>query len=609
MIFTKNFHLQKNTLVFLLCFSPFTIADDETLSSMTIYTESESKQEIENSSEHNLLQQTELPDLNGALRQDPSVTLNQGSAQMASNLSLRGAGGQGMLTLDGVPLFSDFVGVYSLQRYSLDELDRVTVSHSFDGSSNNSRTLGGAIHLHTRHLQEKDTFLHIEGGSYDSLRESAGSGLTTQFGDFSAVIGRSDVFSGISEAQNGSERDQYEMNHASGKWVKQFDHGKLDASLYFVKSKQDIDGPGLLPDDTFGWVDDTQGKLSDETWVTQLHGQYDLLSNWNTSLQLGFTQDQQKLKYTAIKPFSITNQLFIADWKNTHQFALSKNVNTSIVWGVNAQHQQTLNVPSSQTTISPNVHGELVLDKWKVNADTRLDQNDIYGNHQVFSLGANRSLSQTLNVWAKGGTGYRSPGVSELMHLSGNKNLQGESSAGGEIGVRWNPFSDTEMSVNGYYQNYQNMILFLYDPTVGMVRAGNLPEADVFGVEFQSQHRWTDFWKSGLNYGYMSAKNAENHLYVPYLPENSGTFWNELQLLQPLKMRVDFTIHDGYWFDGGNKMRANTAPRVNALLKYQLMPKMELYLRGENISNNRTMEINSFSVNGATVYFGFKTGF
>ncbi len=564
-----------------------------------------------NQDNHDDLSEMELPDLNGALRQDPSVTLNQGSAQMASNLSLRGAGGQGMLTLDGVPLFSDFVGVYSLQRYSLDELDRVTVSHSFDGSSNSSRTLGGAIHLKTRQLQENDNFLHFEGGSYDTLRESAGGGFTSELGNFSAVVGRSDIFSGISEAQNGIERDEYEMNHASGKWSKNFDKGELDASLYFVKSKQDIDDAGLLPDKTFGWVDDMQGKLSDETWVTQLHGQYDLSSNWNTSLQLGFTQDQQKMKTTMIKPFSITNQLFMADWKNTHQLAFSENTNhrASIVWGVNTQHQQTLNVPLSQTIISPNVHGELLLDKWKFDADTRFDQNDTYGNHQVFSFGINRSLSQTTSVWAKGGTGYRQPGVSELMHpIYGNKTLQGESSRGGEMGLRWHPLLDTEISVSSYYQNYQQMILFLFDPTVG-VRAGNLPNTDVFGTEIQSQHRWSGFWKSGLNYGYISAKNAENHLYVPYLPEHQGLFWNELQLLQPLKMRVDLTFHDAYFFDGGNTQKANAAPRVNALLKYQLTPKTDLYLRGENIGNNRTMEINNFGVNGAAVYFGLQTGF
>jgi outer membrane cobalamin receptor len=219
-------------------------------------------------------------------------------------------------------------------------------------------------------------------------------------------------------------------------------------------------------------------------------------------------------------------------------------------------------------------------------------------------------LSQTTNVWAKGGTGYRQPGVSELMHpIYGNKTLQGELSRGGEIGLRWNPFFDSEINISGYYQNYQQMINMQYDPAVGTVRAGNLPKANVFGAEIQSQHRWSDFWKSGLNYGYMFAKNAENNLYVSNLPEHQGAFWNELQLFQPLKMRVDLTFHDAYWLDGANKMRANAAPRVNVLLKYQLTSKTDLYLRGENIGNNRTMEIYNFGVNGAAVYFGLQTGF
>jgi vitamin B12 transporter len=107
---------------------------------------------------HDDLKDLELPDLNGVLRQEPSITLNQGSGQMASDLSFRGARGQGMLTLDGVPLFSDFVGVYSLQRYSINELESVTLSRSFDGNSLASRTLGGSIHLKTRSATRKRQF-------------------------------------------------------------------------------------------------------------------------------------------------------------------------------------------------------------------------------------------------------------------------------------------------------------------------------------------------------------------------------------------------------------------------------------------------------------------
>ena len=47
---------------------------------------------------HEDLKDLELPDLNGVLRKEPSITINQGSGQMASDLSFRGARGQGMLT-------------------------------------------------------------------------------------------------------------------------------------------------------------------------------------------------------------------------------------------------------------------------------------------------------------------------------------------------------------------------------------------------------------------------------------------------------------------------------------------------------------------------------
>jgi len=430
-----------------------------------------------------------MPNLNGVLKSQTGLTLNQGSAQMTTGISLRGAGsgGQGLLTLDGVPLFGNFAGFYSLSHYALDALDRVTVTRGSGGERHGSRTLGGAIHLQTRHMQEKDNFLRIEGGSYDTVRGAAGTGLTTQAGDFSAVVGRSDIFNGISQAQKGTERDDFGMTHASANWFKEFNHGGLDASLYFVRSDEDIDGPGLvLPRRTRGWVDDKQGRFSDETWVAQLRGQYDLASYWNSSLQFGFTQDRQQMETTAIRPFSLTSQLYMLDWKNTHRLPLSADNQDQalLVWGVNTQHQQALNTPSAQTVISPNVRGELAIGAWQWSADARSDHGDTYGDHQVFSLGVNRALPQNMNVWANGGTGYRQPGVSELMHpVFGNKALQGEHNAGGEIGWRWHPLPESDVKLSGYYQNYRQMITMQFDATTGTTRAGNVQEADVWGAE------------------------------------------------------------------------------------------------------------------------------
>jgi len=613
---------------FLLCLSTGAIADKATapvgkdkvsLAPMTVYDDRVYPELIDqprmrNQLDRDALQATEMPNLNGVLRSQSGLMLSQGSGQAMTGITLRGAsGGQGLITLDGVPLFGNFAGFYSLSHYSLDALDRVTVTRGSGGERHGSRTLGGAIHMQTRHMQEKDNFLHVEGGSYDTVRGAAGSGLTTKAGDFSAVVGRGDVFNGISQAQNGTERDDFGMTHASGNWSKDFGRGGMDASLYFVRTDEDIDGPGLvLPRRTMGWVDDKRGRFSDETWVAQLRGQYDVSSHWNSSLQFGFTQDQQKAETTLIKPFSITSQLYMLDWKNSHRLPLSMGNQDQalLVWGVNTQQQQVLNSSTRQTVVSPNVRGELAMGAWQWSAETRLDYADIYGDHQVFSLGVNRTLPKHMSVWASGGTGYRQPGVNELMHpVFGNKALQGEHNAGGEVGWRWHPLPESEVKISSYYQNYRQMINMLLNPKTGISKAGNIQEADIWGVEMQSQHRWTSVWESGLNYSYMNAKNPVTQLRVPSRPEHQSVFWNEVQLLQPLKFRVEFTVHSGYWFDSANTLRANAAPRINAQLKYQLTPKTDVHLRGENITNERTPEIYDFNFNGAAVYLGLRTGF
>jgi outer membrane cobalamin receptor len=585
-----------------------TIYDDR------VYPELIEPPRMQNQLDRDALQAAEIPDLTGVLRAQSGLMLTQGSGQMMSSISLRGAnGGQGLVTLDGIPLFGNFAGFYSLSHYALDALERVSVTRGSGGERHGSRTLGGAIHLQTRHMTQEESFARVEGGSYDTVRSAAGTGLTNQAGDFFAVVGRQDIFSGISQAQNGAERDPFGMTHLSGNWSKIFNRGKLEASAYFVRSDEDIDGPGLiLPGRRIGWVDDKYGRFSDETWVAQARGQYDIASHWNSSLQLGYTQDRQKMKTAIIDPFSITNLLYQLDWQNTHRMPLNADNQgrALLAWGINAQQQHAQNFPATQTTVSPHVRGELLMGAWQWSAEERFDRSDTYGNHHAFTLGVNRSLPKKMSVWANGGTGYRQPGASELMHpVFGNTSLTGEHSAGGEIGWRWRPLPETEVNISGYYQHYRQMILFQLDPDTGTYRASNIPEADVSGAEMQAQHRWTHRWESGFNYSYMDAVNSLTQLRIRAKPEHQSVFWNEVQLLQALKLRVEFTFHSGYWFDSANTRKAGSAPRINVLLKYRLAPKTELYLRGENIADERSPEIFDFNFNGAAFYLGLRTGF
>ena len=588
--------------------------ETDLLPTMTISSPNVTTENLKTELTRSDLQSAEMPDINNVLKNEAGITLNQGSGHMTTALTIRGAGGngQGMVTLDGVPLFGNFAGMFSLSHYPLDAFDQVTITRGNSLNQSSSRTLGGAIHLKTRRMQSEDTFLHLEGGSFDSVREAVGSGITTDAGNFSGVVGRSDVFDGINQSLTGKEGDNFGMTHASGNWFKDFGRGRIDASLYYVRSDEDIDGPGLVMQRrAIGWVDDKRGRLADETWVSQLRGEYDISPMWKSSLQFGFTQDRQKM-VTTLKPyFAIGNQLFLLDWKNTHQLPLDdQNKNKAILdWGINTQHQQTLNMPASQTVISPNVHGDITLGKWTWSADGRFDQGDVYGDHNVFSAGVNRELIQHITLFANGGTGYRQPGVSELMNpLFGNKNLKGESNAGGEVGLIWRPLPDSELKISGYHQNYYNMIVLMSGKN-GILRGQNVPEVEVWGAEMQARHRWSSILETGFNYTYMDAMNSLTHLQVASRPAQQGGFWSEIQIIEPLKLRVDLNVYGDYWYDGDNKLKAPGATRLNALLKYQLTKKTELYVRGENITDDRTPRILDFNYNGAAVYAGFRTGF
>jgi outer membrane cobalamin receptor len=174
--------------------------------------------------------------------------------------------------------------------------------------------------------------------------------------------------------------------------------------------------------------------------------------------------------------------------------------------------------------------------------------------------------------------------------------------------VSWHPLPDSEIKVTGYHQNYNQMIVLMSGKN-GVLRGENIPEVEIWGADMQARHRWTSIWETGVNYGYMDAMNSLTHLQVSSRPSQQGSFWNEIQLAQPLKLRVDLNVYGDYWFDAANTLKASSAARLNALLKYQLTKKTELYVRGENMTDNRSSRLLDFNYNGAAVYAGFRTGF
>ena len=472
----------------------------------------------------------------------------------------------------------------------------------------------------SRDLHPGKRFLHTEGGSYGTLRNHLGGGFSNILGHWTLVAGRTDIFEGISQAgpQTGAtERDNFHMNNALLHWNRDFDRGYLDSSVYFMNAQEQSDGPGMLPNRKVDWQDDPNGWVNHENWVAQLHGSYQVTDKWQSTFRLGFTQNQETGRVGTVPVRSsadLTSQLWLGHWENSHPFQLDSNMShqLKLVWGVDAQ-QQHANSPENRyhlnawttTVVSPLARLELEWGNWLANSEVRIDHYDEFGDHAVFNLGGGWRFHPGMLLWLKGGTGYRAPAVNERLHpLFGNPTIQPERNSGGEIGWRWQPSSSSEISVAAYLQHYANLIVLQRDPQVGISKTGNYPVARVWSTELQANHAWNDAWRSGLNYTFMEATNPENGLQVAMRPKHQGLFWNEWRLWEPLKMRLELTFRDGYWTDPNNTTRLSSAPRLNAQLNYQATANLRLYVRGENLNDERTPDIQNFNFIGASVYAG-----
>jgi outer membrane receptor protein involved in Fe transport len=77
----------------------------------------------------------------------------------------------------------------------------------------------------------------------------------------------------------------------------------------------------------------------------------------------------------------------------------------------------------------------------------------------------------------------------------------------------------------------------------------------------------------------------------------------------PLTLWAEAIVRSSTWNDFENTLPVGSALQINAAIRYAVSNHVELYLRGENLTNNRTTQLFSANAPGVAVYGGFKLDF
>lgn len=616
------------TLAATLLFSPCILAEDSIqLPTMIVNSKQEFRPSTLNAThlDERDLQRSGQRELAQVLRGTPGLSIVQGMKGAPSGLSLRGAsGGIGLVNIDGIPLHDAMPGVVNLDLFPAETFGSSDILRGSSAMLDFGRSLGGTINLHSRDSREHGARLHVEGGSFGSLRESASADLGNADHNLNLTAGRDDLFDGTHWAdskQGNSERDDFHAHQLAMHLHDRFSERiQLNSSIYYVNSENGVDKAGLIrpTPPEFDLVDDP-GRLKQEIWLAQSTAGIDLHPQWHSEVQLGYTKHRFNavigniLPGSASYPIGFDNQLSLARWKNSHHIWLDTQQKRGFQfnWGGEGLYEQGLSITGvggQRGTGSgfANLQGDW--DDWQGTLAVRADHFDDYGAHAVYHAGLNWRITERLHWFINGGTGYRPPSFNEmLMWPFGNIHLKPEQSIGGETGLRWQPSDDSQFNINFFHSRYTGLIkLERIAAPLGLYLIDNIPHAQVQGLETQWTTHWNTQLTTGINYTWTDSKNSDTGKPLPRQPEHIARLWGEWAWQTvPAKLWTQ-GIYRGRSFDTGGASVIGDSFHLDMQLSYQVNTPLSLYLRGENLTDNRQSQIRGWDIPGAAVYGGFK---
>ena len=618
-----------NALITMLLFSSLAMAENSVqLTPLIVYSKPEARfSDAPNATymDQEDLQRSGQRELSQVLRATPSLSMSQGMKGGINALSLRGASGSmGLVNIDGIPLHDTLPGAAPLDLFPAETFGGSDIQRGSAAMLNFGRSLGGSINLHSRDNDRHGAGLHLEGGSFGSLRESATADLGNADHSLNLTAGRDDLFDGTYWAdskQGNSERDDFHAHQLALHLRDRFsERVQLDSSVYYVNSDSGVDKFGLVrPTPLELAIVDGPGFLKQEIWLAQSTAAIDLHPQWRSELQLGYTSHRANavigdlLPELPLYPIKFDNQLSLARWKNSHSFWLDTQQKRGLQfnWGGEGLYEQGRSITGmggQRGTGSgfANLQGDW--DDWQGTLAVRADHFDDYGAHAVYHAGLTWRMSEQLQWFISGGTGYRPPSFNEiLMWPMGNTQLKPEQSAGGEVGLRWQPNDNTQFSTNFFHSRYTGLIKVERSTVpLGLYLLNNIPHAQVQGLETQWSTHWNPQLTTGIDYTWTDSKNNDTGKPLPRQPEHIARFWGEWTWQTvPLKLWMQ-GIYRGNSFDTGGATAIGDSFNLDMQLSYQVSTPLSLYLRGENLTDNRQSQVIGWDMPGAAVYGGIK---
>jgi vitamin B12 transporter len=544
----------------------------------------------------------------------PGVTsAASGGLGNTTGIYVRGLGGAYVKTLfNGVDI-SDVTGPQVLSHYQYLQTGGITHLEVLKGSQGTlygSSAIAGLVDISTIGGVDDgiDHSLHVEGGSFGTVRAHYGVNAAKDGSRIAANVSGLHT-DGYSAKAGGDERDGYRnatldlaFEHRISETLAVF------GSLLHADAKAEYDGfSGANDVESYELAKITAGRVGFSADL------FDGRSKNSFSFQ-GFNSDRENVSGGSRYPYSGSRQKF--DYQGS--FELSEQF--ILQYGLDHERQNARKGGSNNALGKIDVTGlwtQGVFEVWDdfvLTASVRHDQHSMFGGHQTWRGTASYLFDETnTRLHSSFGTGYRAPSLYELFSDGGDSSLQPERSNSFDVGIEQQFLGGIFVGDLTYFQLEVDDRIFWVDdsslPSYGYYSQGP-GKAQSNGVEVSLVYGPTEWLQLAGSYTYTNARTAEGTR-IARVPKHTILMSADAQLGE--RWRVSGEIK--YAADNVDVVYPSTLVDMddyvilNAKVSYQFSDQAEVYLRGENLLNQKYQVVKDYNTAGISAFLGLKAKF
>jgi vitamin B12 transporter len=560
-----------------------------------------------------------------ALRTVPGLHVQtSGSKGSITQVRMRGGDANHVLVMiDGVPTNRLDAGDFDFADFLIDDVERIEVIRGPQSGIYGGNAHTGVISIFTksgRGLKKPELTIRTEGGTQRSHWLSANVAHHTGaiYGSYTFQHRETD---GFSISRLGPEKDGHRAFIFNGKGgIDLSEHLNIEGVLRHVDRKAQLDPENDIP------LPDGYGLDTFQQTNARLNA---TLRSWNGNFVQRFGVFSTDLKYSNFNaffgppPFQAFGQTQGADYKASLQYSTGavQNTSTFLLDYIDEKFQTSFGDDAERNRVG--VAYEHIFDLptgTSISGAIRHDFHDKFADYFTWRIAVSQRLTSSTRLHTSVGKGVTLPNFNEMFSTAPNfipnPNLLPESSIGWDIGIEQTLWNGLIVFDATYFSSrFEDRIARVAVP--GGISAANIAGVSPrHGVELTGKFNPWTFLTLETTYTFTEAETPAGLAEVRR-PKHAAAFVATYRLPDNKTRASVIVSHNGkardeYFpppFFATTSTILGSYTLVNAIVSHQINPNTQIYIRGENLLNEKYEEIFTYRSPGAAGYIGLRMKF